>query len=246
MPAPPSHPASILAVPGAQLGSLSQRVIVSGLGSWGAVLRDGEAELGSGEGAAPSLASGTQEWEIRWGWVVPAGRGTGCLCGVEMGVLGHRPTGRPHLSALLPCQRACPAAVSLHSPSHSALDIPKRKQGGNAWGREGAGKEQEGAEMERRGLVGYPAISQGSLGTEAPACFLPVCAGWLRVCVTRESLCRHMCVHVCTGYRYSRGRQLAVEILPNALVSSRQRLRGYRHACFKGLYPQACPLPGHL
>lgn len=32
--------------------------------------------------------------------------------------------------------------------------------------------------MERRGLVGYPVISQGSLGKDTSACFLPVCIGW--------------------------------------------------------------------
>lgn len=142
-----------------------------------------------------------------WGWVVPAGIQS-CLCGVEMG--GSSGTGQQNGPT---CRHCCLVkghvqrlSVSLHSLSHSALDIPKRKQGGNAWGREGAWKEQEGAEMERRGLVGYPVISQGSLGKEAPAYFLPVCPGWAGVCVTRESLCRHMRVPVCMGYRYSPGR----------------------------------------
>lgn len=82
LPAPPSHPASILAVPGAQLGSPSQRVIVSGLASWGAGLWDRGAEMRSGAGGCSSLLGsrhpaggggcrGTCVW---WGWGSPGAR----------------------------------------------------------------------------------------------------------------------------------------------------------------------------
>lgn len=93
--APTPHPASIPAVPGAQLGSLSQRVIVSGLGSWGAVLWDRKAERGSGEGAAPHWLQTPGEGD---GWrsrLVPGIQG--CLW-VEDGVVRLSPIRESHLS----------------------------------------------------------------------------------------------------------------------------------------------------
>ena len=118
------HPASIQAVPGARLGSLSQRVIVSGLGSWGAVLWDQEAERESGEGAAPPWLQAPGEGDGWWGWVVPA-RIQGCLWGGVGEVLGCRGT------AALSKARQAAVGQPLHLPPSKDPGLSKDKAAGH-------------------------------------------------------------------------------------------------------------------
>ena len=109
---PAPNPASIPAVPGAQFGSLSQRVIVSGPGSRGAVLWAWEAEREGGEG------------DGRWGQVAPAWP-QGCL------VRGDGARRGPPVGALLPGRRPDPTFLV-----RGAWTYREKEAGQAVWGAE--------------------------------------------------------------------------------------------------------------
>lgn len=167
LPAPPSHPASILAVPGAQLGSPSQRVIVSGLASWGAGLWDRGAGMRSGAGGCGSLLGSRH----------PAG-GDGCrgTCVVGMGV--HR----------RPASMVAPPVGTTALPN-TCQPAECQAQPTGAWvfqreGREaarGVGGSWEGTVGEQRWSAGPRRLSgnfSGRLG-HIPCTLLPACIGWV-------------------------------------------------------------------